>query len=84
LYCLVLYLYLNVIGQLYINIQLVNETKRRRNPLNFTVSETYGEKPISEWLIVKVRDFVIEKYGLHVQISINPESMNRFLETVNK
>jgi hypothetical protein len=52
--------------------------------LNFTISETYGDKPISEWLVVKVKDFVKEKHGLNVQMTINPESMNKFLETVNK
>jgi hypothetical protein len=52
--------------------------------LNFTISETYGEKPISKWLVVKVIDFVKDKYGLNVQMTINPESMNKFLEAVIK
>jgi hypothetical protein len=52
--------------------------------LNFTISETYGEKPISDWLVVKVKDFVKEKYGLNVQLAINSESMNKFLKAVNK
>jgi hypothetical protein len=55
-----------------------------RNLLNFTISETYGEKPISEWLVSKVKDFVKEKYGLNVQMTINPDSMKKFLDSENK
>jgi hypothetical protein len=38
--------------------------------VNVTINETYGDKPISEWLSVKVRDFVKEKYGLDVRITV--------------
>jgi hypothetical protein len=39
--------------------------------LNFTFKETYGEKPISEWLAHKVKEFVLAKYGVNVTVSIN-------------
>jgi hypothetical protein len=42
--------------------------------LHFTVKETYGEKPISEWLAHKVKSFVLEKYGVDAAVSITPIS----------
>jgi hypothetical protein len=41
--------------------------------LNFTITETFGDKPISEWLLKKVKEFVFETHGLEIQVSLNPE-----------
>jgi hypothetical protein len=41
--------------------------------MNFTYTEKYGEKPISKWLTLKVKDYVKERYGLEIRISINPK-----------
>jgi hypothetical protein len=45
--------------------------------LHFTVSESFGDKPISEWLLKKVKEFVFEKHGLDVQVSLNLEKVGQ-------
>lgn len=44
--------------------------------MNFTYTEKYGDKPISEWLAVRVKGFVKEKYGLEIHITINSMDFN--------
>jgi hypothetical protein len=39
--------------------------------LNFTVNEVNGEKPISNWVVVKLVEFVRYKYGLDIKVSID-------------
>jgi hypothetical protein len=35
------------------------------------VNEVNGEKPISNWIVVKLADFVRNKYGLDIKVSID-------------
>lgn len=39
--------------------------------MHFTVNEVDGEQPISNWVIVKLAEFVRHKYGLDIEISFN-------------
>jgi hypothetical protein len=41
--------------------------------LKLTINETYGDKPISEWLTLKVKEYVWEKYGLDVRVTVIPK-----------
>jgi hypothetical protein len=45
--------------------------------LPFTMSETFGDKPISDWLVGKVKEFVLDRYGLDVQVTFNPDYVDR-------
>lgn len=39
--------------------------------MNLTISEKYGEKPITIWLAVKVKDYVMTQHGINIQINMN-------------
>jgi hypothetical protein len=41
--------------------------------MNFTYTEKYGEKPISKWLNLKIKDYAKERYGVEIRITINPK-----------
>ncbi|NOJ73118.1 hypothetical protein [Paenibacillus alvei] len=52
----------------------------------FKVTEVFGKNPISNWTAIKLTEFVKQKYGLDIQVSINKhmvEEMQQF-ETAQK
>jgi hypothetical protein len=63
---------LHVIGQEVLDIQS-SITGRGENSLPITVCENFGDKPISDWLVKKVKEFVLDKYGLDVEVSYKAE-----------
>ncbi|WP_152394704.1 hypothetical protein [Paenibacillus guangzhouensis] len=40
----------------------------------YTVSETFGDKPIAAWIETRFKSYVLEHYGVKIQVSVNPVS----------
>jgi hypothetical protein len=41
--------------------------------MQFTYTEAYGDKRITDWLSVKVKEYVKEKHGLEIIIAMKPK-----------
>ncbi|ANS73964.1 hypothetical protein AWM70_04755 [Paenibacillus yonginensis] len=45
--------------------------------MKFTVTEVYGSKPISNWIAIKLTEFVKQKYGLDIQVTVNTNTAEK-------
>jgi hypothetical protein len=41
--------------------------------MGFTFTETFGEKPFTEWVVKKLEDNALQKHGLEVRVTISPK-----------